>query len=117
MAAIINDIGSTHQGSPIPASLLSCKLTAPEFHHRKMTLIANLKKQVTRKNEIENGFAFIFTGSDNMLDEIFEFIKTERECCPFFSFNLFISGVKSEACLEITGPNGSKDFILNEIGL
>ena len=46
-----------------------------------------------------------------MLDELVEFVKTERECCDFFVFNLSMKGDKSEACLKITGPTGAKDFI------
>jgi hypothetical protein len=46
-----------------------------------------------------------------------EFIKTERECCDFFTFNLSISGDKSETWLELTGAEGAKDFISTELGL
>jgi hypothetical protein len=52
-----------------------------------------------------------------MLDELTEFIKTERECCDFFVFNLSISGDKSEAWLELTGEEGAKNFIESELGL
>jgi hypothetical protein len=51
-----------------------------------------------------------------MIDELVEFIKTERACCDFFIFNLSISS-KSEAWLEITGPRGAKDFIKTELGI
>ncbi len=37
-----------------------------------------------------------------MVDELTEFIKTERECCDFFTFNLAISGDKREVWLELT---------------
>lgn len=52
-----------------------------------------------------------------MLDELIEFIKTERECCDFFTFNLSITGDKSEAWLELTGVEGAKDFVTTELGL
>lgn len=41
---------------------------------------------------ITNGFAFKFSGDDVMLDELTEFIKTERKCCNFFTFNLSLIG-------------------------
>lgn len=63
---------------------LSCKLSTPELKQRKATVLANLRKQVIEKKELANGYAFKFSGSDKTVDELIEFIKTERECCDFF---------------------------------
>jgi hypothetical protein len=52
-----------------------------------------------------------------MVDELTSFIKTERECCSFFTFNLSVAGDKSAAWLELSGPEGAKDFIKTELGL
>ncbi|RTL60698.1 MAG: hypothetical protein EKK37_00640 [Sphingobacteriales bacterium] len=96
---------------------LSCKLTTPELQKRKETVIASLKGQILEKKELKEGFAFKFSGTDEVLDELTEFIKTERACCDFFTFGLSVSGDKSEAWLELTGVDGAKDFITSELGL
>jgi len=96
---------------------LSCKLTTPELQKRKETVLSSLKSQIIEKKELTNGFAYKFTGSDAVLDELTEFIKTERECCDFFTFNISISGDKSEAWLELTGIEDTKDFITSELSL
>lgn len=96
---------------------LSCKLTSPELQKRKETIIASLKAQIIEKKELKNGFAFKFTGNDSILDELTEFIKTERECCDFFTFNLIASGDKSATWLELIGIDGTKDIITSELGL
>lgn len=96
---------------------LSCKLTTPELRQRKETVINSLKTQIVEKKELKNGFAYKFTGTDKMVDELAEFVKTERACCDFFVFNLSITGDKSAAWLEITGPKEAKDFIKTELGL
>lgn len=96
---------------------LTCKLTSPELQQRKATVITNLKAQVIEKKELKNGYAFKFPGSDKMIDELTDFIKTERECCDFFTFNLSISGDKSEVWLELCGDGNVKDFIAAELGL
>ena len=88
-----------------------------ELRIRKETVLRSLKEKVLEKIELENGYAFRFPGNDSMVDELVEFIKTERECCDFFIFNLSISGDKSEAWLELTGVEGSKDFVTQELGL
>ncbi|MEO8666557.1 MAG: hypothetical protein ABI462_13780 [Ignavibacteria bacterium] len=67
------------------------------------------------KRELRDGYAFRFLGEDKILDELMEFIKTERECCDFFTFRLTIAGDKSEAWLELTGTEGSKEFLKTEL--
>lgn len=96
---------------------LSCKLTTPELRQRKETIIKNLKSQILAKEELKNGYAYKFPGTDSMIDELAEFVKAERECCDFFVFQLSISGDKGETRLEITGPKGVKDFIKTELEL
>lgn len=94
---------------------LSCKLSAPEIRERKETVLASLKKKVLERKTLPNGYAWKFNGSDEMIDELVEFIKTERQCCDFFIFNLSISGDKSEVWLELTGVEGAKEFIDGEM--
>jgi hypothetical protein len=72
---------------------------------------------VKEKKELKYGYAFKFEGSDKVVDELAEFIKTERECCDFFNFTLSVSGDKSEAWLQLTGAEGVKDFIAKELTL
>lgn len=96
---------------------MACKPTTSELQKRKETVIASLKKQIVEKKELKNGYAFKFSGTDEVLDELTEFIKTEREYCDFFTFAIFVSGDKSEAWLELTGADGAKEFITEELGL
>ncbi len=94
---------------------LSCKLTTPELQQRKKTVIAELKTLVLEKTEIDSGYKYKFNGSDKMLDLLNSFIKTERLCCDFFVFRLTASSDNHFAYLELTGPDGIKDFIKEEI--
>jgi len=94
---------------------VSCKLTTPELRKRKQTVIAELKNLVQEKVETDAGFRYRFDGSDSMLDLLTEFVKTERECCPFFAFTLNIAEDKRHAWLELSGPEGTKDFVRHEI--
>lgn len=99
----------------IKATDPTCKLTTPELQQRKSTVIESLRKQVIQKNELPNGYAFKFSGTDKMVDELIEFIKTERECCNFFTYTLSVKGDKSDIWLEMTGAQGTKDFMKTEL--
>ncbi len=101
----------------IKATDPTCKLTTPELQQRKSIVIESLKKQVILTKELAKGYAFKFTGTDKMVDELTEFIKTERECCDFFTFTLSVKGDKSEIWLEMTGAEGTKDFMKAELDL
>lgn len=98
-------------------TVLACKLTSPELRKRKETILASLRKQVVKKKELPNGYAFTFVGTDKMIDELTEFVKTERQCCDFFTFGITVKGDKSETVLEITGVEGTKEFITSELEL
>ncbi|MDJ1470177.1 hypothetical protein [Xanthocytophaga flava] len=96
--------------------VLSCKLTTPQLQERKQTVIASLRNQVQEKKELTNGYAYKFENSDTLLDELTTFIKTERMCCDFFSFELKVKPDES-VWLQLTGPQGAKAFIETEIQL
>jgi hypothetical protein len=94
---------------------ISCKLTTPELRLRKATVIASLKEMVLEKQELVNGFRYRFDGSDQTLDLLSDFIKTERLCCDFFTFSLTVGNHAFPVWLELSGPEGSTAFIENEI--
>jgi hypothetical protein len=93
---------------------MACKLTSPELRKRKEEVIAQLKAKVLDKKELADGYSYKFNGTDEMLDSLTAFIKSERLCCDFFNFKLSVSA-DSVAWLEILGPDGVKDFIRTEL--
>ena len=95
--------------------IVACKLTSPELRERKEKVIALLKMKVLDKQELENGYKYKFEGSDQVIDELITFIKTERLCCDFFTFNFLIED--DIAWLTITGPEGAKEFVKTEMDL
>lgn len=99
------------------SNMLTCKLTTPELQRRKATILRGLREQLLEYHELPSGFAYRFSGSDSMIDELAAFIKTERECCPFLKFSLIIDGECTSAWLELTGPDGAKEFIRTELQL
>jgi hypothetical protein len=97
------------------AKPVTCKLTTPELQKRKATVIAELKVLVVSRKELVDGYSFEFNGTDETLDKLNIFIKTERMCCDFFTFQLTVETDK--AVLNITGGEGAKEFLKEEIDL
>ena len=94
---------------------VTCKLTTPELQKRKATVIAQLKALVVIKKELSNGYSYEFEGTDDNLDKLNTFIKAERLCCDFFTFQLTVE--ENKARLNITGPAGAKEFLKEEVDL
>jgi hypothetical protein len=78
-------------------------------------VIASLKELELEKQELANGFRYRFDGSDQTLDILSDFIKTERLCCDFFTFSLTVGNHASPIWLELSGTEGAKTCIKNEI--
>lgn len=94
---------------------VTCKLTTPELQKRKATVIADLKALVLERKELEDGYSYKFEAKDDILDKLNDFIKTERMCCDFFTFQITVE--ENTALLKISGPNGAKEFLKEEVDL
>jgi hypothetical protein len=95
--------------------VIACKLTRSELQKRKAEVIEKLKSKILDKQELTDGYKYKFNGTDQILDEITSFIKSERLCCDFFSFALSVSD--DIIWLTISGPDGAKDFVKTEMNL
>ncbi|MBO9703002.1 MAG: hypothetical protein J7604_22500 [Sporocytophaga sp.] len=95
---------------------LICSLTNVELKERKKT-IEKFKSMVYEKNEIENGIVFKLEGADDNLESIMNLVKLERKCCTFLTFDLRIQKDAYPLQVTISGPEGTRDFLIHELGL
>ncbi len=89
---------------------LACSLSASEQITRGEELV-DLFKHVQQMNELPDGYAFRFLGSDLWANRLLEFINYERNCCPFFTFALIFEPKQGPIWLHVRGPEGVKDTI------
>lgn len=112
---IQNNVSTISMNDSVKKKPITCKLTTPELQKRKTELLASLKVKVLKREELPNGYSYLFASTDKNIDEITTFIKTERTCCDFFGFKISIQD--NDLWLTITGEDGTKDFITGEMGL
>jgi len=96
---------------------IACKLSSQELQARKEGALMELRKKILETVETDRGFAFRFAGADETLGELMVFIQSERQCCGFFTFKLGIQDPASPIWLEISGAEGTKSLIQDEMGL
>ncbi|MBA3665312.1 MAG: hypothetical protein H0W61_14030 [Bacteroidetes bacterium] len=95
---------------------LSCKLTTADLQKRRETVLVTLKTKILEKKELKDGYSFRFQNSDEVIDMLTTFIKSERECCDFFNFSMH---VRNDGTLwfDLTRPKEAKEIITAELNL
>lgn len=90
---------------------IACTFAEFELRERRETVLEKIKGAVSDVKEIENGFAYEFTSSGEVIMELAHLIDLEHRCCPFLKFQLTIESGQGPIRLELTGPEGTKDFL------
>ena len=88
-----------------------------ELKELKNLMINPLQEVLSDKQEVKDGYAYTFSGSQNTLNEICLFIQFARINFPFLKFELTVQDLNSNIRLKITGPDGTKEFLQNEINI
>lgn len=103
--------------SVMKGNQIACRLTSIALRERKETIIARLKELILATQKIENGYVFHFPGTDESFNQIMDFVKSERACCPFFQFDILVAADEGSIHLRLSGPRGAQEFIRSELGL
>jgi hypothetical protein len=90
---------------------IACELTPAEITTRRATLLPGLLAQAAERTPLPNGFRWRFAASGEFLAAAAETINTERQCCRFLRFVLAIEPDGGPIWLEITGPQGTAEFL------
>lgn len=100
----------------IPFACSLTALTAAERAHHS-DLSKELHSAVKDIRELDNGYAFQFSGEAKTISMVAEWVSLERLCCPFFTFQLEIASESKPMWLRMTGREGVKEFMRTEFGI
>ena len=94
-----------------------CDLTALSTEQRKeyQTLLPKLVKMSQGVVENERSFRFHFANTEENLASAAQFMFFEGQCCAFIDFDLRVGGEEDQASLEMSGPEGAKEFLRAEL--
>jgi hypothetical protein len=99
---------TTGTASDLP---VACTLTAAELRERGEDVVAPLFAHVQRMEETPDGYRFAFPAEAEGVRDLLEFILSERDCCPFFTFELGFPSPHESVWLTLRGGEGVKEFI------
>ena len=66
---------------------------------------------------LDAGYALEFSADEAVLEDVFRLIQLERQCCAFLQFELTLEPDHGPVWLSLTGPEGTKAFLENVLGL
>ena len=90
---------------------VACCLTSAELREREATLLAQFRSAVIETEELPDGYAFRVPGDGKWIGLIAELIVSERECCPFLTFEFVAQPSMGPVIVRVTGPAGAKNFL------
>lgn len=98
-------------------SPLACDMTAIPAEQRPVHLAANreLFLHIQETRELSNGYQFRFDAEPDVIRRLAEFVSLEKLCCPFLSFAIEVHAEHGPIWLRLTGREGVKEFIREEI--
>ena len=109
----MNDETHAAEESPI-----ACDMSAiePGERARHIANAGELFRAVEEIRELPGGYAFRLPNYSNTLVRAAEFVSLERLCCPFLGFVLEVEPEGGPAWLRLTGREGVKAFVREEVG-
>ena len=94
---------------------LACTLHGREFAERKEAISRDLFTHAIEVKELADGYAYRFAGFDPWAERVLAFIAVERECCPFFTFELVVEPNEGAIWLQLRGSAEIKEFVTVEL--
>lgn len=91
---------------------LACALST-DAKQRRFADTGALFALAEQRTELADGYAFRFPAAQAA--DVLAFVEAERECCPFFQFEIVFAPQHGPITLALRGPDGVKAFLLEAV--
>ena len=107
----------TNEAHADKESPIACDMSAiePGLRAQHVATGKQVLGAVSEIRELPDGYAFRLPADSETLLKAAEFISLERLCCPFLGFALVAEPEGGPAWLRLTGREGVKAFIREEV--
>lgn len=95
----------------------ACNMQAisAEERPRHIEVTGRMRQAIKEVKDLPDGYSFRFDASRPNVMLVSEFISRERDCCPFFTFELVAERDEGPLWLSLRGREGVKEFIVAEL--
>lgn len=105
--------GAMNPGEPVG---FACRLTDREMVARKDQVARLFGERAESVSATETDVVLTFAEPDECLPDIVEFIRLERDCCPFLAWRIEIAPDGGPLTLAIGGTAEKRAFFVAELG-
>jgi hypothetical protein len=94
-----------------------CTLSPEALSARRQGLLSELLQQSEGRELTPDGLRLRFAPSGETLSSIAKAIEAERHCCRFLRFTLTVEPDEGQFTLDLTGPQGTREFVAALLGM
>jgi hypothetical protein len=94
---------------------IACTLPDEQLVGRRKEIDGNITGGVESATELPDGYEFHFSNSEEWIGKLTTFVKQERQCCRFLTFELIFQPDEGPISMRLRGPDGAKEFIKSMI--
>jgi hypothetical protein len=95
------------ENQPTPA--VACTLPEEQERERSEQKFQILVSTYEGIKEHDDGYTFLFDGTDEALSAVAAFVANELRCCSFAEYTIDVSPPYEKTRLTVTGPDGTKE--------
>jgi hypothetical protein len=95
----------------MPELPVVCTLSPDALSARRQGSLSTLLQQSSEQELLPDGLRLRFAPSREILSDIARAIEAERHCCRFLRFTLTVEPDEGRFTLDLTGPQGTREFI------
>lgn len=99
----------------LTGAAIGCRLLGKDFVARKEKIARDLFRHAEHVDELSDGYRFQFPNDIIWATRALEFIAAERQCCPFFTFDLVFEPNDGPIWLHLRGSEEIKSFVKLEL--
>jgi hypothetical protein len=88
-----------------------CTLTPQALEARRLGFLSELVRTADNYERLTNGIRMRFSSTFDSLSLVTRAVEAERHCCQFLRFSITVEPGGGPIFLELTGPQGTGEFL------
>jgi hypothetical protein len=90
---------------------IACTLSSSELARRQAELRTGVLAAAVAVEPLPSGLRWRFAASPEIVTRLASLVEAERQCCGYLRFRLDAEPGLAGVTLEVTGPEGTRDFL------
>jgi hypothetical protein len=90
---------------------IACTLSPDALRARRDGLLTELLQRASSHELTAEGLRVSFSVDDDTLEAVARAVDAERRCCRFLRFAITVEPDGGPVSLELSGPNGTREFL------